>query len=56
MDPRELWPTFPFDEVAATVENRWAPVSATLYANWLRLARTAAPDRAHDGVLRRAAA
>ncbi len=21
MDPRELWPTFPFDEVAATVEN-----------------------------------
>ena len=21
VDPRELWPTFPFDEVAATVEN-----------------------------------
>ena len=40
MDPRELWPTFPFEEVAATVENSWAPVSATLYANWLQLART----------------
>jgi homoserine O-succinyltransferase len=56
MDPRELWPTFPFDEVAATVENTWASISATLYANWLRLARTAAPYRARDAVLRRAAA
>jgi homoserine O-succinyltransferase len=56
MDPRELWPTFPFDDVAATVENTWASISATLYANWLRLARTAAPYRAHDAVLRRAAA
>ena len=44
MDPRELWPTFPFDEVAATVENSWAPVSATLYANWLQLAGAAAPS------------
>ena len=56
MDPRELWPTFPFDEVAATVENTWASISATLYANWLRLARAAAPYRARDAVLRRAAA
>jgi homoserine O-succinyltransferase/O-acetyltransferase len=45
-DPRELWPTFPFDEVAATVENTWASASATLYANWLRLARTALPAAA----------
>jgi len=56
VDPRELWPTFPFDEVAATVENTWASASATLYVNWLQLARTAPPDRAHDVVLRRAAA
>jgi homoserine O-succinyltransferase len=56
MDPRELWPTFPFEHVAATVENSWAPVSATLYANWLRLARVAARDRTQDAVLRRAAA
>src|SRR5581483_1986743 len=42
-DPRELWPTFPFDEVAATVENTWASASATMYANWLQLARTAVP-------------
>ncbi len=55
-DPRELWPTFPFDEVAATVENTWASASATLYANWLQLARAAGSGRAHDGLLRRAAA
>ena len=55
VEPRELWPTFPFDEVAATVENSWASASATLYGNWLRLARTA-PQRAHDVPLRRAAA
>ena len=56
MDPRELWPTFPFDAVAATVENSWARVSATLYANWLELARTAVPRMDDDVVLRRAAA
>ena len=55
-DPRELWPTFPFDEVAATVENTWASASATLYANWLQLARAASTARARDAVLRRAAA
>ena len=43
VDPLDLWPTFPFDEVAATVENSWASASATLYANWLELARTAVP-------------
>lgn len=56
MDPRELWPTFPFDEVAATVRHSWASASATLYSNWLELARSAALDRAQDAVLRRAAA
>lgn len=40
-DPRELWSKFPFDEVASTVENTWAEPSATLYANWLSLARAA---------------
>jgi homoserine O-succinyltransferase len=55
-DPRELWPTFPFDEVSATVENTWASASATLYRNWLQLARLAVPHRADDAVLRRAAA
>ena len=56
VDPRELWPIFPFDEVAATVENTWAEASATLYGNWLQVARSAAPTRAHDVILRRAAA
>ena len=56
MDPRELWPTFPFEEVAATVENSWASASATLYSNWLEVARSAAAERADDAVLRRAAA
>ena len=44
-DPRELSASFPYDEVAASVENSWAAPSATLYANWLRLARAAAPIR-----------
>ena len=44
-DPRELWTSFPYDDVAPTVENTWASASATLYANWIRLARTAALDR-----------
>lgn len=56
MDPRELWPTFPFDEVAATVENTWASASATLYSNWLELARSAAARRAPEVVVHRAAA
>ncbi|MGH2885407.1 MAG: homoserine O-acetyltransferase/O-succinyltransferase family protein [Solirubrobacteraceae bacterium] len=56
IDPRELWPTFPFDEVAATVENTWASASATLYANWLQLARVAAQRPAQHMALRRAAA
>jgi homoserine O-succinyltransferase/O-acetyltransferase len=42
-DPRELWAEFPYREVAATVENSWAASSATLYANWIRLARAVSP-------------
>jgi homoserine O-succinyltransferase len=42
-DPRELWASFPFSQAAATVQNTWAPSSAKLYANWLRLARAALP-------------
>jgi homoserine O-succinyltransferase len=42
-DPRELWASFPFEEAAATVQNTWAAASATLYANWLGLARAALP-------------
>lgn len=42
-DPRELWASFPYDVVAETVENTWAPASALLYRNWLRLAGTALP-------------
>jgi homoserine O-succinyltransferase len=44
-DPRELWAAFPFEEVAATVENTWAPASSILYANWLKLAQAAVPIR-----------
>jgi homoserine trans-succinylase len=44
-DPRELWAAFPFDEVAETVENSWASVSAILYGNWLKLAQAAVPTR-----------
>jgi homoserine O-succinyltransferase len=46
LDPRELWATFPYDEVAATVENTWAASSAILYSNWLRLARAGVPAAA----------
>jgi homoserine O-succinyltransferase/O-acetyltransferase len=42
-DPRELWSEFPYQEVAASVENTWAAASATLYANWIRLALAASP-------------
>jgi homoserine O-succinyltransferase/O-acetyltransferase len=44
-DPPELWASFPYDEIAASIENSWAAPSAKLYANWLRLARAAAPAR-----------
>jgi homoserine O-succinyltransferase/O-acetyltransferase len=43
VDPRKLWASFPFEEVAATVENTWAVPMATLYGNWLDMARAAAP-------------
>jgi homoserine O-succinyltransferase len=42
-DPRELWSRFPFEEVAASVENTWAAPSARLYANWLSLALASSP-------------
>ncbi len=45
-DPRELWATFPYDEVAASVENTWGASSSILYSNWLRLARAALPTAA----------
>jgi homoserine O-succinyltransferase/O-acetyltransferase len=45
-EPMDLWQAFPFEEVAPTVQNTWARASATLYANWLRLADTPAPIRA----------
>ena len=45
-DPRKLWARFPSDEVASSIVNTWAGASATLYANWLRLARAAVPARA----------
>jgi homoserine O-succinyltransferase/O-acetyltransferase len=40
-DPRELWARFPYAEVADGVKNTWASSSATLYSNWLGLARAA---------------
>ena len=46
LDPRELWATFPYDDVAATTQNTWADSSAILYSNWLRLARAALPAAA----------
>jgi homoserine O-succinyltransferase len=42
-DPREQWASFPYDELAPTVENTWSDSSALLYRNWLRLAATALP-------------
>ena len=45
MDPRELWPTFPFDDVAATVENSWARVGHAVR----ELARVGADRRAAHG-------
>lgn len=42
-DPRDLWPRFPYHEVAGGVQNTSADSSATLYANWIRLAQAVAP-------------
>jgi homoserine O-succinyltransferase len=42
-DPRELWESFPYAEVAAGLENTWASPSATFYANWLGRAKAALP-------------
>lgn len=40
-DPHALWAAFPYDEVAAGVQNTWVDGTVTLYANWLRAARVA---------------
>jgi homoserine O-succinyltransferase len=48
-DPSELWASFPFAETASTVENTWAAASASLYANWLGLARAALPAHGTAG-------
>lgn len=42
-DPRAMWAAFPYDEVAASIENTWAAGSAMLYANWLQTATAASP-------------
>jgi homoserine O-succinyltransferase/O-acetyltransferase len=42
-DPRKLWASFPFDDVAAGVENTWSATSALFHANWLGLARATPP-------------
>jgi homoserine O-succinyltransferase len=42
-DPLSVWRTFPFDQIAPELTRTWAAPSATLYGNWLRLARTAPP-------------
>jgi homoserine O-succinyltransferase len=40
-DPCDLWAEFPYQEVAAGVENTWAAASTALYTNWIRFARAA---------------
>lgn len=42
-DPPTVWASFPFEEVAARVENGWAATSAAFYSNWLGVARTTSP-------------
>ncbi len=44
-DPRELSAEFPFEAAAVTVQSSWPGVSATLYANWLGLAKLAPAAR-----------
>jgi homoserine O-succinyltransferase len=38
-EPRELFAQFPYDEVAAGIENTWTPWATTLYGNWLAQVR-----------------
>lgn len=42
-DPVAAFETFPYDAIAASLENTWAESSATFYSNWLGLARAAQP-------------
>jgi homoserine O-succinyltransferase/O-acetyltransferase len=42
-DPQELWDSFPYDEVAPSVQNSWDLTAATLYRNWMGLAVAALP-------------
>jgi homoserine O-succinyltransferase/O-acetyltransferase len=42
-DPLKLWERFPYEEVAAGVENSWVSASTAFYANWLGLARQSIP-------------
>lgn len=41
VDPVALYKGFPYEEVRATLTNRWADSSAIFYANWLALVRGA---------------
>jgi homoserine O-succinyltransferase len=43
VDPVAIWETFPYDRVAAALDNSWAVPSATFYANWLGRANAALP-------------
>ncbi len=42
-NPQELWDSFPYDELASSIENTWAVASATLYRNWMHLASVEVP-------------
>jgi homoserine O-succinyltransferase len=39
-DPRAQFAAFPYDELAAGIQNTWTPWARTLYANWLAQVRT----------------
>ena len=56
VSPTQLWPSFPFGAVAQTIENTWAPLSATLYSNWLQLVQPTPARHAPGPVLHRAVA
>jgi homoserine O-succinyltransferase len=45
-DPVELFSEFPYDEIAADIQNTWATSASQLYANWLEHVRRTHPARA----------